>query len=812
MESWRADLAHAVRSLLRAPGFTAVTVLTLALAIGANTAIFSVIDAVLLDPLTFPQADRLVAIRGTAPGTDMPDAFNLGAEFFVQYRENATQLEDLGFTTGGQTTVRAGDQVDRLFVGASPPSLYSTLGVEPILGRLPTEQDAEGTIVVISHWLWLSWFGGDEAVIGRAIEVGGDPVTIVGVMPPAFRFPDERISLWAHDLPTEPIRPGGFGLTLIGRLAPDAEVETLSAELAQLAHRLPERFGGEGAYLNVIAQHRPVVDSLEEFLVGDFERPLWILLGTVGIVLLIACANVANLLIVRAESRRADVAVRRALGAERGRLVRGQLAEAMVLSAAGAAGGVVLAWMGVPLLVRAAPENIPGLASATVDGSAWLFTAAVATVAALASGVLPALRFSDPDVSGGLRDTRRVGAGPGHLTRDALVAVQTAAAVVLLVASGLLFQSFRALRSVDPGYETEDIFTFQMAPDRPKHGLVDATTSARFHYDFMDRLAALPGVESVGLIELLPLDEGAGRAPVLAGRAVAPEDAQVLRYNVADGDYFATMGIQFLSGSTFPRSTEPSENVEVIVSRSAAETLWPGEDPLGQVVRPAMPDTMLFAWMTVRGVVEDVMLADFRQREPEPLIYIPVVGRTQESWAVGTPAFVVKTPRAEVIGSEIRELVREIAPEAPMYRTFTMAGLAARSMAQLSFTMLAIAIAAGLALVLGAVGLYGTLSYVVSRRTREIGIRMAVGAQAAQVRRMVMTEGSRVTLVGVAVGLVAAVLLARVLESLLFDIEPVDPATLVGTGALMLAVALAASYLPARRASAMDPVKCLQED
>jgi len=667
----------------------------------------------------------------------------------------------------------------------------------------------EHTVVVLAHGLWTTWFGGDEAVIGRAIEVSGRPATVVGVMGPDFRFPDPEVALWVHDLPTRPIGTGEFGLTLIGRLAPGADAESLAAELAPLAQRIPERFGGSPPYLRILEQHRPVVRSLRAQLVGDVQKPLWILLGTVGVVLLVACANVANLLLVRAESRRVDVAVRRALGAERGRLVRAQIAEALVLAGVGAAGGLALAWVGLPLLVRAAPEGTPAVA---VGGGALLFTAAVATVAALVAGVLPAARFSDPDLGGDLRDTRRAGGGRGRFTRDALVGAQTAAAVVLLVASGLLFQSFRAMRSVDPGYETTGLFTFQFAPDNAARGLTDGPTIARFNYDVLERVAALPGVEAASFVATLPLDEGANTAPMLAGRDVAPDDAKLVRFTFADPAYFETMGIEFLTGRPFARSSEPADALEVVVSRSAAETLWPGENPLGRVVRPQMADTTVIPWMTVAGVVEDVVLYSFRDRDPLPLVYVPVVGRTAGSYQVNTPAFVVRSARADDIGPEIRALVREVAPEAPMYRVFTMEGLVARSMAPLTFTTLTIVLAAGLALLLGAVGLYGTLSYVVSRRTREIGVRMAVGAEAGQVRRMIVLEGGRVALVGVIVGLLVAVLLAGLLESLLFEIEPVDPATLAATGVLMLTVALAASWLPARRASALDPIRCLQKD
>ena len=811
-EAWTRDLAHAARSLLRTPAFTLVAGLTLALAIGANTAIFSVVNAVLLDPLAFPEPDRLVVIKGTAPESDLPEEFGLGGEFYIEYGESARTLEDLAFAGGGQTTVRSGENVDRLFVGSGPPSLYSTLGVSPVLGRLPSMDDEEGTVGVLSHWLWTEWFGRDEAVLGQPIEVSGDMITIVGVMDPSFAFPDERISLWVHDLITPPVQPGGFNLNLVGRLAEGADHEALVSELQTLTPRLPERFGGPAAYARILESYSPVVRSLEEELVGDFDTALWILLGTVGIVLLIACANVANLLIVRAERRERDLAVRRALGAGRWGLIRGQLAEALLLAAGAAVVGIGLAWAGVPLLVRAAPESIPRLSSVGVDGGALLFTAAVATLAALVAGLLPALRSSRPEVMRGLGNSHRVGAAKNPLTRNGLVVVQTAAALVLLVGSGLLLQSFLGLRSVDPGYDTRDIFTFQMAPDPEEFGLTDGPSLARFHHMFMDRLAAIPGVESVGLVNTLPLDEGAGDARVATqGYDGPPQSAPRVRLTFAGGDYFQTMGIQLLTGDYFERRENPTADVRAIVSRSAAEFLWPGENPLGQVLRPAGAGDA-FPWITVGGVVEDVILADFREQEPEPLVYLPMVGPAAQAWGVGTPAYVVKTSRSNTIAPEIRSLINEIAPGAPMYRIFTMQGLANRSMAQLSFTMLTLFVAAALALILGTVGIYGTISYVVSQRTREIGIRMALGAAREDVRRMVVRQGGTVALVGIAIGLVGALFLTRYLETLLFEVRAIDPTVLAVVAALMLGVALLASYIPARRASAVDPVEAIRTE
>jgi predicted permease len=808
---WR-DLRIAVRTLRKAPVFAAAVVLTLALAIGANTAIFSVVDAVLLDPLAFPEADRLVSIRASAPGSDIAGEFEASPELYVEYGENAKGLEDLGFYLTIQTTMRADDRVERLYMSPSSASLFSTLRVKPLIGRLPTESDANGEVVLISHWLWMNWFGGDPSVIGQTFDIANAHRTVIGVMGPEFRFPQERTAVWINTLVGLPVRPGQFSYNLVGRLAPDADRESLTAELAPLALRTLERFGGSAGYARIMEHHRPVVRSLEEALVGDLQRPLWILMGTVGIVLLIACANVANLMVIRAARRRRDSAVRRALGAARATMIRSQMAEALLLAACGGVAGMLLAWIGVPLIVRAAPENIPGIGAAGIDSAGLLFTAGVVVLAALLSGLLPAIRFSDLEIAEGLRDSR--GAGPGrdqHLLRDALVVVQTGAALVLLTASGLLFQSLRELQRVDPGFDTEDIFTFQMAPDPRQHGVTDGATAARFHYEFLDRLAALPGAQSVGLVDMLPLDEGAATQRFATERTEASgADAAepLLHMTYAAGDYFATMGIRLLSGQTFPRTAEPSGTVPAIVSRSAAEMLWPGEDPLGKLLRPSGTT----GWLTVTGVVEDVLLDDFRQQNPEPLVYLPLVGHTAASWTVGTPAYVVKSSRAEAIAPEVRELIREFAPSAPMYRVNTMAGLAARSMAKLSFTMLTITIAAGLSLILGAIGIYGTLSYMVTQRTREIGIRMALGARAGQVRRMIVTHGARIVLAGVAIGTVAALLLTRLLDSLLFHVPAIDALTFTVTAAVVIGIAVLASYVPARRASSLDPLISLRSD
>jgi predicted permease len=813
LDAWAKDFKHAARSLSRAPMFTLVIVATLALAIGANTAIFSVVKVVLLAPLPFPNADRLVHVGGTAPGTEQPEEFGVPDELYFEYRENVPALEDSALYGTGSSTTRAEGQTEQLFLTVATPSLFTTLGARPILGRLPTEEDND-RVVVLSHWLWQAWFGSDPAVIGRSYYFARETRTVIGVVGPEFRFPDERVAFWFPGIRRELVTPGGFGTNMVARMAPGVDRTELAAQLEPLAQRVQQRLGGPAPYARIMERHRPVVRPLDEQLLGNVATALWILLGMVGIVFLIACANVANLFTVRAESRRQDLAVRSALGSGRGGLVRAQMAEALLLAMAGGTGGALFAWAGVPLLIRAAPDAVaggflsapvPGLATAGVDPTALLFTAGVSVLAACAFGLLPAIRSSGIAPVGGLRETARTLVGRHGLTRNALVVVQIASALVLLVGSALLVRSFWQLNQVDPGYDTEGIFTFQISPDRTAPGrddLGDRALLSQFQYAFMDRLAALPGVESVGYVDTLPLDEGAGAAFVTTRRIEASEaEAPRVRTAGAGGAYFQTMGIELVRGRFFERAEEQQRVPNVIISRSAADLLFPGEDPMGQQIHPVDADNA--PWFTVIGVVEDVLVDDLR-RDPEPMVYLPDVALS--------PAYVMRSTRANELGPEVRAIIRELIPESPMYRVFTMERLAANTMASLSFTMLMLGIAAALALVLCAVGIYGVLSYVVTQRTREIAVRMALGAEPRDLRRMLVLQGGRVALTGVAVGVLTAIGVTRFLESLLFGVQPIDTFTFVGMASVMLAIALLACYVPARRASAVDPMQALRTE
>lgn len=808
IEKWTTDFRHAARGLLRTPGFSVTVIVTLALAIGANAAIFSVVKPVLLDRLPYPDADRLVYIGGSAPGTDQPEEFGVADELYFEYRESVPAIEDAALYGIGSSTTRAEGQVDQLFVAQATPSLFSTLGAQPLLGRLPNDSDS-GNVVVLSYWLWQSWFGSDEKVIGRSYTFANQTRTVIGVLKPEFRFPDERVAFWVPlTLRAAQVTAGGFGPRMVARVAPGVGRAQLAAQLEPLARRVQQRLGGPAPYVRIMEHHRPIVKPLREHLVGKIATALWVLLGTVGIVFLVACVNVANLFTVRAENRRVDLAVRSALGAGRADLVRSQLTEALLLAAAGGVAGALIAWAGVPLLVRAAPDAIaggftgapvPGLATARLDVSALLFTAGISVLAACVFGLLPALRLSGARL-GTVQQAGRGIVGRRSLTRDALVAAQTACAVVLLVGAGLLIRSFWRLSNVDAGYDTRNIFTFQIAAGRPD--LNDRASVSRFQYTFMDRLAAIPGVESVGFITTLPLDEGAGTVNVTTPKLEASgAEAPAVRNAAAGGAYFQTMGIKLVRGRYFERVEEERGIPNVIISEAAARALFPNEDPLGQKVRPAAggqnPN-----WFTVIGVVEDVKIDDLRRQVPEPMVYLPGVSTS--------PAYVIKSARADQIAPEVRAVIRDVAPQSPMYRVFTMETLAARTMASLSFTMLMVATAAVLALVLGAVGLYGVLSYNVTRRAQEIGVRMALGAEAHAVRRMFIWQGARVTLLGVAAGVLAAVGLTRYVQAFLYGVERLDVTAFAAMSALMLAVALIASYIPARRASRVDPLVALR--
>jgi putative ABC transport system permease protein len=803
LEQWGRDLKHAARSLRRTPGFAAVTIATLALAIGANAAIFSVVDAVLIRPLPYAHGERLLFLAASAPGSELPREFGLFDEGIVHYRERSRLIEDIAVHNSFTNSLRVGERVERVRMSLVTYSLFSTLGAAPVLGRLPLAED-ENT-AVISYTLWQTWFAGDPGVIGRTYPMFGRPRTIIGVMGPRFRFPTDATLLWL------PIDFRAANLTAdvegtwaaVARMKAGATPDEVASELTRLSADMPERFGGTARYARLIERMRIIARPLPDEILGPAARPLGVLFGAAAIVLLIACANITNLLIVRSEGRRREMAVRQAIGARRGQLVRAQLAEVLWLAAGAAVAAVGLAKLALPLFLRLAPPDVPRLGDARVDGLTLLFTGLLTLIAAVACGLAPALRGAGPSMPG-LRDGTRGSTGRRRWARDLLVAAQTALALVLLIGAGLLLKSHARLSHVEPGYSTRDIFTFQIAPEQS--WLVDGPSFARFNNDFMDRLRALPGVESVGLVENVPLDEGTATVRIRA-EGMPPDGGPRIGLTYAGGDYYKTMGIKVLAGRTFTREDAVSTLGNAVVSKSAARRLWPDGNAIGRKIQVGV----LTTWETVVGVVDDVMQANFRE-PAQAVVYLPMRGQLAAQWDLSSPAFVVKTARAETIAPDIRAIVREVAPEAPMYRAYTMAFLADRSMRDLSFTTLTLTLVSVLALILGVVGLYAALSYVVTERTREIGVRMALGARPETVRRMVVVQGGQLVGAGVVVGLIVALFSTRALGRLLFGVETFDLATFAGVSAGMLLTGLMASYLPARRASSVDPIVSLRAE
>ena len=570
---WISDFRHGWRALVRTPGFLVTSVATLALAIGAVVGMFSVVNTVLLRPLPFPDPDRLVVVAGTAPGSDLPERFGLGPEFYVHYKERSQLLDGIFLFGAGTSTLRTENRVERIPMAFPTNDIYATLRARPQVGRLPVPDDAD-RVALISDRLWTTWFGRDPAVVGKTYSIAGAMREVIGVMPPEFSFPNEETLLWVTgEVRPAEVRPGQFGAPVVARMKPGVTREQLGVELTRLSKELPARFGGPPNYARVIEQHSAVVEPVLDRLVGPTaSTSLWVLLGAVTVVLLIACANVANLFLVRAEGRRRSLAVRRAIGASRAQLVRLQMIEAFIVALLAGGLAVILSAVTLPLFLRAAPEGIPRLGLVRLDLSTLAAAFGLVVIAALACGAIPSLHASSPDLSR-LRDGSRGSTGRRHLGRDVLIVGQTALALVLLIGSALLVQSFQRLRTVDPGYETADIYTFQFAPEQER--LTDGPAWGRFHLDFMDRLRALPGVTTVGVVNNIPLDEGTPTGRFLTD-SMAPEGGgALLDQNFTGGDYFRVMGIELLRGRQFTPDEAITPNSSVIISQSAAARLWP---------------------------------------------------------------------------------------------------------------------------------------------------------------------------------------------------------------------------------------------
>jgi putative ABC transport system permease protein len=807
------------RELRRSPWFLAIAVITLGVGIGATTAIFAVVDAVLIRPLPYAEADRLVALKHDSPGLGM-DQLEMSDGTYVLYRKENRVLADLGIYRNEAVTLTGAGNPERLESAEATGSIFSVLRVKPALGRMIREADERPgaeQVAVLSDGLWRRRFGGDPGALGKTLRVDGVERRIVGVMPPGFAFPAAETALWLP-MTIDPAhyRIGDFSYAGLGRLRPGVSPARAARELSALVWRIPEAFGDQGLPREMIQSARLAVHvtPLRDTVVGEVESLLWILLGSVACILLIACANVANLFLVRAEGRSREMAVRTALGASRGDVARLFLGESLALSLAGGVLGLGLTWAGVRLLVRLRPPGLPRLEEIGVGGHVLLFTLLLAGFAGLFCGGLAALRYGSPPPAAALGEGGRGGtAGRGSLrARNVLVAVQVALALVLLVSSGLMLRSFWQLRGVDPGFDPRGVLTLRL--DLPAADYRDAPAVHRFIDQLLERVRALPGVVGAASVDSLPLGSHDSSTGYTFEDFPRPP-GQVLSM-MSDGfvspGYFQTLGIPVIAGRAFTRQDVDPGVRPVLVSRSLAERLWPGKSPLGRRLAVGASDQP--EWRTIVGVVGDVRVRGLAET-PVPRVYYPMLrasGKNEIFIPYGFSLVVRGQGDPSRLVAPVRAAVRSLDPNLPLSDVRPLTDLAARSIVRTTFTMLLLVVAAAVALLLGAVGIYGVISYVVGKRTREIGVRMALGARREDISRMVLREGLGVLLAGVAAGLVAALAATRLMRSLLYGVSPTDSLTFAAVPLLLVAVALLASWVPAQRASAVEPLEAIRHE
>ena len=801
------------------PGFTLLSLLTLAVVVGANVAIFAIVNAVLLRPLPLPDSERLVALRHAAPGLAQLDELPVSDALHFLYADESRTLESVAAYRDEQVSFTGPENPQRVEASSVTASFFDVLRTPPRLGRSFTaEEDRPGAapVIVLSDGLWRSRFGAELGVVGRVVEIDGESVEVVGVMPPGFSFSQQEIDLWRPlRLDRENVQLGAFGINAVARIADGSTLGQVRAELGAMISNLVEIFPDEGAApILANAGFRPLVDPAREVVVGDIEATLWILLGAVGFLLLIACANVANLFLVRSEARHGEVAIRAALGESRGRLAVSVLFESLGFGVAGGLLAFPLAELAVRLLVRFGPRELPRLDEISIDAAVLLFGLAVSVVAGLLFGLLPALRAGAVAAAGHMTAGAR-GATVGRerqLARRGLVVVQVALALTLLVGSGLAVRSFQRLAAVDPGFDPVDVLAFGLS--LPERDYESPEARLNLHREIVDSLRALPGAVDASAASTVPLSgEVSGSGHTIEGRPLA--DGEVppvfMVKRVAPG-YFDTLRIGLVEGRVFDRLDGEREAPVAIVSRSLARTHWPGESALGKGIRlGGPPDEEGEQWSRVVGVVDDVHELNLHEDPPE-MAYYPLPGITGGEATPAVMRYLVRGPNAAARSGAVREAVRGLDPSLPIAEIETLETLVGRARGTRAFVMALLAVSSGLALLLGSVGLYGVVAYMVAQRRREIAVRMAVGAQVTDVRRLVLTEAGALALLGALLGIGAAVVLTRRLQALLFETSPLDPVVFAAVSTLLIGVCLLASWLPARRAARIDPCTALRAE
>jgi putative ABC transport system permease protein len=797
--------------LAKSPAFTLVAVLALAIGIGANTAIFSVVNAVLLRELPFAQPERLVRLWGTNAQQSVPRGmgefsdFNVSPNDFADWRAQNHSFDSLAaFSSYGSVTLTGRDEPVRLRCPVVSPEFFSVLGVRPALGRffLPEEEQVgKHRVVVLSYGTWQQRFGADPHIVGQTLTLNSSNFTVIGVAPKGFEHPrpspTSEPEMWrALPLSLDPGERNNHWLHAIGRLKPGVTQAQAQAEMniinGQLERQYPDSNSGRGVRLG----------SLHEAMVGEVRPALSVLLGAVGFVLLIACANVANLLLARSSVRQREMAIRTALGASRWRIVRQLLTESVLLAILGGGFGLLIALWATDLFVGLSGGDIPRLGTISVDGRILGFTALISLVTGIIFGLAPALDSSRPDLNVSLKEGGRAVTG-GQRFRQLLIISEVALSLLLLIGAGLMMKSFWRLQHVPLGFNPENLLTMDIS--MPPSRYPDRDQAALFQARLLERLSALPGVTAAASTSVIPLS-GANSCDgmTIEGRPVSPAEMPCVEVRDSSPDYFRAMGIPLVRGRQLTERDNKDAPPVVIVNEAFARSFFHGEDPIGHRINHSSPDKPA-VWREIVGVVGDVrhfgLDAEARPEFYEPQLQAP---------ALATSIVVRSDTDLTSLAAAVRREVLAMDKDLPVYHLKTMRELISESVAQPRFRTLLLAIFATVALLLSATGLYGVMNYWVTQRTREIGVRMALGAQARDVLRMVVGQGMALAALGVGVGLVAAFALTRIINSLLFGVSATDPWTFVAVPVVLCVVAFVASYIPARRATRVDPMIALR--
>ena len=813
-------LLRILRRLLRAPTFTAVAVFTLALGIGANTAIFSVIRGVLLKPLPFPEPDALVGVWHTAPGLGFPVMNQSPATYFT-YREEARVFEDIGLWDNTAVSVTGSGEPERVQALLVTDGTLSLLRVEPVLGRRFTKDDDSPRTperVLLCHAYWQRTFGSDPQVVGKQVTVDGRPREIIGVLPASFRFLNQNPQLvLPFRFNRAEVFVGNFSYQGVARLKPGITLEQANADVGRLIPGIPDRFPLPGGFTRKMFDDVRIGPNVRPFsvdVIGDVGRVLWVLLGTVGLVLLIACANVANLFLVRAEGRQQELAIHAALGAGWRRIAWALVSESLTLAAIGGVLGLGLAYAAVRALVANAPDGLPRVAEIGIDSWVLLFTLAISVLAGLLFGVIPVLKFATPNLAGALKEGGRLSSAgrERHRARNALVVAEIALAVVLLVGSGLMIRTFHAMRNVQPGFERpESVLTLRISI--PSSLIEDPEQTVRTHEQILHKIEQIPGVASVGVSNSITMDGNDSNDPIFVEDFPPRADSipPLRRFKWTSQNYFKTMGNRIVAGRELTWTDAYSKNPVVVVSENFAREFW--KEPaaaLGRRIR----NTPKNPWRTIVGVVGNEH-DDGVVRPANAIVYWPLLMENFWDSKVFVQRNLGYAVRTERVGSptllrEIQQAVWSVNGNLPVASVRTLDQIRAGSMAQTSFALVMLAIAGAVALLLGIVGIYGVIAYVATQRMKEIGIRIALGAASRDVSGLFIRHGMVLAAIGIVCGIAAAATLTRAMSSLLFGVSALDPLTYVAVALTLGGTAVLASYLPARRAARVDPAIALR--